>query len=69
MADFYISDSHRGIRALVKAGHGTKVVSFVKPSNKIEINKKNKDMHPAYGEWLENCNLSFDDRVMRLEEG
>lgn len=69
MADFYISDSRRGIRALVKAGHGTKIASFVKPTNKIEINKANKDGHPMFNEWLENCGLSFDNRKMRVEEG
>lgn len=69
MADFYISDFQSGLRALVKAGHGSKVAVFVDTSTVIDIPKDQKDLSPNFLQWLSNRNLSSDDRIMRLKEG
>ncbi|XP_020517445.1 uncharacterized membrane protein At1g16860 isoform X2 [Amborella trichopoda] len=68
-ADFYISDFQTGLRALVKAGYGAKVASFVKPSTVVDVTKENREVSPTFLHWLAERNLSSDDRVMRLKEG
>ena len=67
--DFYISDFQSGLRALVKAGYGTKVTPYVDESVIIDVNPANKDMSPDFVRWLAERNLSSDDRTMRLKEG
>ncbi|KAL3742227.1 hypothetical protein ACJRO7_017675 [Eucalyptus globulus] len=69
MADFYISDFHSGLRALVKAGYGAKVAPFVKPTTAADVTKEKKDLSPSFLRWLAERSLSYDDRVMRLKEG
>ncbi|KAJ8649191.1 hypothetical protein MRB53_002214 [Persea americana] len=69
VADFYISDFRTGLRALVKAGHGAKVASFVSPATVIDVTEENKDLSPTFLRWLAEHNLSSDDRIMRLKEG
>ncbi|XVE87705.1 hypothetical protein DITRI_Ditri19aG0009200 [Diplodiscus trichospermus] len=69
VADFYISDFHSGLRALVKAGYGAKVAPFVKPATVADITKENKDLSPSFLRWLAERNLSSDDLIMRLKEG
>ncbi|XP_031490327.1 uncharacterized membrane protein At1g16860 [Nymphaea colorata] len=69
VADFYISDFQSGLRALVKAGYGAKVSSFVKPVTVVDITKENKELSPSFLRWLADRKLSADDRIMRLEEG
>lgn len=68
MVDFYISDFQSGLRALVKAGYGSKVTPYVDESV-IDINPNNKDMSPEFLRWLQERNISSDDRQMRLKEG
>ncbi|GAB2298938.1 hypothetical protein Dimus_033014 [Dionaea muscipula] len=69
VADFYVSDRNTGLRALVKAGSGSKVATFVKPATVVDITMENKDLSPNFLRWLGDRNLSSDDRVMRLKEG
>lgn len=69
MADFYISDFQSGLRAMVKAGYGAKVVPFVKPTTVIDVTKNNKELSPNFLRWLADRSLSSDDRIMRLKEG
>ncbi|KAL6990707.1 hypothetical protein U1Q18_008827 [Sarracenia purpurea var. burkii] len=69
VGDFYISDFQTGLRALVKAGYGAKVVAFVKPTTVVDITKENRDLSPSFLRWLADRSLSSDDRIMRLKEG
>lgn len=69
VADFYVSDFHSGLRALVKTGYGAKVAPFVETSTVVDITKEKKDMSPNFLRWLADRSLSSDDRVMRLKEG
>lgn len=69
VADFYVSDFHSGLRALVKAGYGAKVAPLVETATVVDITKENKDLSPNFLRWLADRSLSSDDRVMRLEEG
>ncbi|KAL9270190.1 putative membrane protein [Drosera capensis] len=69
VADFYVSDRKTGLRAMVKAGSGAKVATFVKPATTVNITDENKNSSPDFLSWLADRNLSSDDRVMRLKEG
>ncbi|THU64607.1 hypothetical protein C4D60_Mb01t28240 [Musa balbisiana] len=69
VVDFYISDFQSGLRALVKAGYGSRVTPYVDDSVVIDMNPNNKDSSPEFLRWLQERNLSSDDRVMRLKEG
>ncbi|KAK4371572.1 hypothetical protein RND71_011047 [Anisodus tanguticus] len=69
VADFYISDFQSGLRAMVKAGSGAKVVPFVKPTTAIDVTKSNRELSPNFLRWLADRSLSSDDRIMRLKEG
>ncbi|CAN4089991.1 unnamed protein product [Withania somnifera] len=69
VADFYISDFQSGLRAMVKAGYGAKVVLFVKPTTVMDVTKGNRELSPNFVRWLADRSLSSDDRIMRLKEG
>lgn len=69
VVDFYISDFQTGLRALVKAGYGARVSSYVAETPILDVTLKNKDLSPEFVRWLTERNLSADDRVMRLKEG
>ncbi|KAH9605363.1 hypothetical protein KSS87_011742 [Heliosperma pusillum] len=69
VADFYVSDSHSGLRALVKSGYGAKVAPLVEPSTVVDITKEKRDLSPNFSQWLADRSLSSDDRIMRLKEG
>ncbi|CAN4106691.1 unnamed protein product [Withania somnifera] len=69
VADFYISDFQSGLRAMVKAGYGAKVVPFVKPTTVVDVTKSNRELSPNFLRWLTDRSLSSDDRIMRLKEG
>ncbi|XP_074271987.1 putative membrane protein At1g16860 [Silene latifolia] len=69
VADFYVSDSQSGLRALVKSGYGAKVAPLVKPSTVVDITKEKRDLSPNFSQWLADRSLSSDDRIMRLKEG
>ncbi|KAJ8565022.1 hypothetical protein K7X08_001482 [Anisodus acutangulus] len=69
VADFYISDFQSGLRAMVKAGSGAKVVPFVKTTRVIDVTKSNRELSPNFLRWLADRSLSSDDRILRLKEG
>ncbi|WOK95003.1 hypothetical protein Cni_G03708 [Canna indica] len=69
VVDFYISDFQSGLRALVKAGYGSRVTPYVDESVVVDINPSNKDLSPEFLRWLQERNLSSDDRTMHLKEG
>ncbi|KAK9715049.1 hypothetical protein RND81_06G139800 [Saponaria officinalis] len=69
VADFYVSDFHTGLRALVKSGYGAKVAPLVEPATVADVTKEKRDLSPNFLQWLADRSLSSDDRVMRLKEG
>ncbi|MBA0807921.1 hypothetical protein Gohar_023696 [Gossypium harknessii] len=69
VADFYISDFQSGLRALVKAGYGSKVAPMIKPATVLDVTKENRDSFPSLLRWLAERNLSNDECIMRLKEG
>ncbi|CAM8962976.1 unnamed protein product [Rhodiola kirilowii] len=69
VVDFYISDFHTGLRALVKTGYGARVTPYVDESVVVDINQTSRDMSQQFVRWLAERNLSSDDRIMRLKEG
>ncbi|KAK9051792.1 hypothetical protein SSX86_028420 [Deinandra increscens subsp. villosa] len=69
VADFYISDSQSGLRALVKAGYGAKVAPFVKETTVVDMTKENRELSPSFLQWLAERSLSSDELLMRLKEG
>lgn len=70
VTDFYISDFQSGLRALVKAGNGSKVSPFVIPETVANVTSQTKDLSPSFLQWLADRSLSNDDHgAMRLKEG
>lgn len=69
VSDFYISDFQSGLRALVKAGYGSKVSPFVVPETVANVTSQTKDLSPSFLQWLADRSLSNDSRAMRLKEG
>lgn len=69
VVDFYISDFQTGLRALVKAGYGARVTSYVIESPIVDVLPEQKEIPTDFLRWLTERNLSADDRVMRLKEG
>ncbi|CAA0829536.1 Ubiquitin-specific protease family C19-related protein [Striga hermonthica] len=67
--DFYISDFQSGLRALVKAGYGARVIPYVDESVAIDVDPSKNDTPPEFIHWLGERNLSLEDRLMRLKEG
>lgn len=69
VVDFYISDFQSGLRALVKTGYGARVTPYVEESVVLEVDQSSIDSSPQFLTWLNDRNISRDDRVMRLKEG
>ncbi|CAN6249552.1 unnamed protein product [Urochloa humidicola] len=68
-ADFYITDAKSGKRALVKAGHHSKVVPLI-DENLLVTTSKNTELSSTLKFWLEERNLSSEEaQLIRLEEG
>lgn len=67
--DFYISDFQSGLRALVKAGYGARVIPYVDETIALEVDPVKKESSPELIQWLGERNLSVSDRLMRLKEG
>ncbi|XP_027108553.1 uncharacterized membrane protein At1g16860-like isoform X1 [Coffea arabica] len=67
--DFYITDRRSGIRALVKAGTGCKVIPLIIESRLVKTTRKCKVLSSTLGKWLIERNLSAEARLLRLEEG
>lgn len=66
--DFYICDRKSGIRSLVKAGHGRKVIPLIIESRLVSTSG-NRFLSPNLIKWLTDRNLSAESRLIRLEEG
>ncbi|KAL8043626.1 hypothetical protein ABFX02_09G128031 [Erythranthe guttata] len=69
VVDFYISDFQSGLRALVKAGYGARVIPYVDETVAIDVDPLKNESSPELIRWLGERNLSVDDRPMRLKEG
>lgn len=68
-ADFYITDAKSGIRALVKAGHDSRVIPLIHENILVNITAPNRDLSSTMKKWLQGRRLSCEARPMRLEEG
>ncbi|XP_062226296.1 uncharacterized membrane protein At1g16860-like [Phragmites australis] len=68
-ADFYITDAKSGNRALVKAGHHSKVVPLI-DENLLVTTSRDTELSSTLKYWLEERNLSSEEaQLIRLEEG
>ncbi|XWS35932.1 hypothetical protein CRYUN_Cryun20dG0039000 [Craigia yunnanensis] len=67
--DFYITDQRSGIRAVVKAGSGCKVIPLIIESKLITTTKQCRNLSPHLSNWLRDRNLSAEARLLCLEEG
>jgi len=68
-ADFYITDAKSGKRALVKAGHHSKVVPLI-DENLLVTTSRDTELSSTLKYWLEERNLSSEEaQLIRLEEG
>lgn len=67
-ADFYITDAKSGKRALVKAGHRSKVVPLI-DENLLVTTSRDTELSSTLKCWLDERNLSSEAQLIRLEEG
>lgn len=68
-ADFYVADAKSGRRALVKAGHHSKVVPLI-DENLLVTTSRGTELSSTLEHWLEERNLSSEEaQIIRLEEG
>ncbi|KAJ9188195.1 hypothetical protein P3X46_003580 [Hevea brasiliensis] len=67
--DFYITDQKSGIRAMVKAGPGCKVVPLIVESKLVSTTRHCRILSPHLRKWLQERNLSVEARLLQLEEG
>ncbi|XP_020579439.1 uncharacterized membrane protein At1g16860-like [Phalaenopsis equestris] len=68
-ADFYITDSRSGIRAVVKAGSDSKVIPLVTETSIVHTKKKNRVISSTLQKWLEERSLPVEPRLLHLKEG
>uniref|UniRef100_A0A2N9IRP2 Uncharacterized protein n=1 Tax=Fagus sylvatica TaxID=28930 RepID=A0A2N9IRP2_FAGSY len=67
--DFYITDRKSGVRAVVKAGSGSKVIPLVIEGKLVNTTRQCRILSPDLRKWLRERNLSEEARLLRLEEG
>ncbi|XP_038902469.1 uncharacterized membrane protein At1g16860-like [Benincasa hispida] len=67
--DFYITDRKSGIRAMVRAGPGSKLVPLIMESKLVSTTRHRKILSPSLRKWLRDRNISTEARMLRLEEG
>ncbi|XP_009401785.2 uncharacterized membrane protein At1g16860-like isoform X4 [Musa acuminata AAA Group] len=67
--DFYITDVKSGLRALVKAGQGSKVIPLIEENILVNITSLNRELSSTLKKWLQGRQLSCEARLLRLEEG
>ncbi|KAH9731347.1 hypothetical protein KPL70_009944 [Citrus sinensis] len=67
--DFYITDRKSGIRVLVKAGSGCKVLPLICESNIVTTSGCSRILSTHLRKWLRDRNLPAEARLLRLEEG
>ncbi|BAS90300.1 uncharacterized membrane protein At1g16860 [Oryza sativa Japonica Group] len=68
-ADFYITDAKSGKRALVKAGHDSRVVPLI-DENLLVTTSGNTELSSTLRCWLDERNIPSEEcQLIRLEEG
>ncbi|PON97558.1 hypothetical protein TorRG33x02_067600 [Trema orientale] len=67
--DFYITDKKSGLRAIVKAGAGCRVIPLIVESNLVNTTSHCRVLSPPLRKWLSERNISDEARLLRLEEG
>ncbi|KAJ4836165.1 hypothetical protein Tsubulata_037423 [Turnera subulata] len=67
--DFYIIDQKSGMRAMVKAGSGCKVVPLIVESKLVTTTRQCSNFSPHLRKWLQERHLPAEARLLRLEEG
>lgn len=67
--DFYITDLKSGIRALVKAGPDSKVISLIVESRLIRTSKRCRVLSSDFKKWLAERKVSAEARSLCLQEG
>ncbi|XP_022924397.1 uncharacterized membrane protein At1g16860-like [Cucurbita moschata] len=67
--DFYITDRKSGIRAMVQAGPGSKLVPLIIESKLVNTTRHRKILSSSLRKWLRDRNLSTEAQMLRLEEG
>ncbi|EEF32402.1 hypothetical protein RCOM_0129790 [Ricinus communis] len=67
--DFYVTDRKSGIRAIVKAGPGCKVVPLIVENKLVTTARQCRMLSLHLRKWLQERNLSVEPRLLRLEEG
>ncbi|KAK2650004.1 hypothetical protein Ddye_017493 [Dipteronia dyeriana] len=67
--DFYLTDRKSGARAMVKAGHGCKVLPLMVESTIVTTTRKCRTLSTHLRKWLRARNLPVEPRQLRLEEG
>lgn len=67
--DFYITDKKSGLRAIVKAGSGCRVIPLVVESQLVNTTRPCGILSSPLRKWLRERNLSDEPRLLRLEEG
>ncbi|XP_010251624.1 PREDICTED: uncharacterized membrane protein At1g16860-like isoform X2 [Nelumbo nucifera] len=67
--DFYITDMKSGIRVMVKAGYGSKVIPLIVESTLVNTTNKHRVLSSYLRKWLVERNLSAEARLLHLEEG
>lgn len=67
--DFCITDKKSGLRAIVKAGSGCRVIPLIVESELVNTTRHCRILSPPLRKWLRERNLSDEARLLRLEEG
>ncbi|KAL0428693.1 UNVERIFIED_CONTAM: putative membrane protein [Sesamum radiatum] len=68
--DFYITDMKSGIRALVKAGPGSKVIPLIIESRLIKTSYRTcRVLSSNFRKWLREREISAQARLLCLQEG
>lgn len=68
-ADFYITDTKSGIRALVKAGYTSKINPLVEENILVNTSSGSRELSSTLKKWLDERHLSDGVRLLRLKEG
>ncbi|KAM7275934.1 hypothetical protein ACFE04_017800 [Oxalis oulophora] len=67
--EFYVTDRNSGIRAIVKAGSGSKLIPLVKETEIVTTTRRCRVLSPPLKKWLRERNLPHEARRLRLNEG
>ncbi|KAJ4954028.1 hypothetical protein NE237_030860 [Protea cynaroides] len=67
--DFYITDIKSGMRAVVKAGYGSKVTPLIVENTLVNTTNGHSILSAYLRKWLAERNLSTEARLLHLKEG